>query len=193
MTHDNNIPFDLENTPLEIKTGLVKTGTQIAIEFRIATGSGAGGIVIEFGVSPAKYRIVHCSAQGSWTPFNQVLPTSVGKVWRFTKAKSVQGNGFMIHCNGMKLLDIVFSASTCSSNDWNTRWNRVVTKMILSSRYDRASDFYRPYQRYRPGNWYYLYNLSRALRALEWPCPLSSGAHASALILAFMTLGLSGD
>ena len=153
MTRDINIPFDLETTPLEIKTGIVKTGTQIAIDFNKDSGYSTGAILIEFGVSPAKFRIIRCSAKGSWTPFNQLILFSAKKVWRFTKTRTALGIGFMIHCNDLELLDIVISGLTCTDGDWR-RWTGEVTrKIFFHGTYDRASDYYRPYQRYRPGRY----------------------------------------
>ena len=46
MSRDINIPFDLETTPLEIKTGIVKTGTQMAIDFNKDSGYSTGAILI---------------------------------------------------------------------------------------------------------------------------------------------------
>ena len=144
------IPFDLENTPLEIKTGVSETAAKISMKFENSDGHEAAGFAIVFSTSPAKYRLYDCSMSGGigyWHSFNKEVTSKV-KIWRFTKTRTSEIR-VRIHCNDVELANVVLSDSFCGDNNWKTRWTRYVSQIFIS-KYDYASDFYRPYQ-LRPG------------------------------------------
>ena len=144
------VNFDLENTPLEIKTdSLSGSSHQIIVNFFNQQDENAGGVKILFR-SPMEYSIADCSSLT-----NKIFPTTptsdVNKVWRITLTKTlVTSDGtksitlvIQLHCNEVEVLNVELSDKECKS-DWSTNWNRDVTKIEFTS-FDTASDFYRIY------------------------------------------------
>ena len=100
--------FDLENTPLEIQTGVLKSGKKISIKFQNADDEPAGGFVIGFKNSPAQYRLYDCTHQNIWNNFNKDITSKV-KVWRFTKTTTFDETRVRIHYNDVQLVDVILS------------------------------------------------------------------------------------
>ena len=148
MQHDIKIDFDLENTPLEMKTDS-ETGSseKVDINFFNQQDDYAGGVKISF-TSPPTYFLIDCSLYAD-NHFSAVPTTStdVNKVWRITltKISSVTGDTkrLVIHRDDMVVLKVELSDTVCKS-DLSTNWNRDVTKIKFTSA-DSASDFYRIY------------------------------------------------
>ena len=143
--------FDLENTPLEIQTGVLKSGKKISIKFQDADDEPAGGFVIGFKNSPAQYRLYDCTHQNIWNNFNKDITSKV-KVWRFTKTTTFDETRVRIHYNDVQLVEVVLSSSVCAGgSDWTERWARDITQIVINHPIDTASDYYRPYK-LRPGD-----------------------------------------
>ena len=86
---DTYIPFDLESTPLQIKTdspGASGNNEQINIRPYTADGSAIGELAVKF-TSPMKYQIEHC--QSKWAEFTVQPPEEVDKIWTFQKTASI--------------------------------------------------------------------------------------------------------
>ena len=129
-----NIPFDLESTPLQIKTdSAAGSGAQMVVRLYDEQKSHTSSLVIQF-ISPMKYRVNHCVT--SYTVLPTQPPDDVDKIWTFTKTSTA----FIISCNGVELLNYVFSDS--SRSKCVPTWSRDVEKIDFH-RNDSASDFYR--------------------------------------------------
>ena len=127
------IQFDLESTPLQIKTDSI-TGNDAKIEVETYTADTfIGGLYVMFN-SPIRYYISYCA---SYTDL-PVQPTEeVDKIWTFRKTAT----SFTIECNGVEVLNYQFSDSTetyCVS-----KWGGDVVDQIKFRSTDTASDSYR--------------------------------------------------
>ncbi|KAL5255468.1 hypothetical protein ACHWQZ_G010890 [Mnemiopsis leidyi] len=79
------INYDLENSPLQIKTGsVVGSYEKESVLFRTAHDDHAGDVSLFF-TSPPQYRLDYCST--SWTNLPTVLPTETNKVWTITLSR----------------------------------------------------------------------------------------------------------
>ena len=145
VQRDEMINYDLESTPLQIKTdSAVGSEDILQVLFYTSTedSSWMARIWIRF-YSPPKYHIVPCS---DYTTFPSPLPSEVNKVWQITK---LSGPRITIHCNGVKVLDIEMSDSKCpDSGNWKTAWRKDIEKIVFVSS-DKASDYY---SYFLPGN-----------------------------------------
>nr|AFK75430.1 putative secretory peptide-20 [Pleurobrachia bachei] len=135
VVRDTLIPFDLESTPLQIKTDLTAgSEEQITVDTYNIGSSFIGGVGVKF-TSPIQYGISFCTT--SWT----VLPVQPGdevdKIWTIRKTTTA----VRIECNGLEVLNYQFSDSSASS--CVSRWGGDVVEKILFYAYDTASDSYR--------------------------------------------------
>ena len=138
------INFDLESTPLEIKTDSVAGSSEkVEINFFNQQDDYAGGVKISF-TSPPTYYLKDCSVYPDNT-FHNTPTTDVNKLWRITVTKTSDTRNFVIqlHCNDAEVLNVLLSDTVCAMG-WSTYWNRDVTKINFSV-YDTASDFYKTY------------------------------------------------
>ena len=133
------IKWDLESTPLEVRTNSV-LGSLDGLDLRLYSAGGdyAGQLHIRF-TSTLEYYIYWCST--SWINFPVTAPSATDKVWRITLTKTA-GVRLVIHCNDVEVLDILLSSTTCSHGSWSGVWNRDVTKIQIISG-DKASDYYK--------------------------------------------------
>ena len=131
-----NIPFDLESTPLQIKTDST-TGSEEMIyllPFK-EDGSSIGAVGVKF-TSPIQYAISNCA--NSWTDLTSSPPEEVDKIWTIQKTISA----LIIYCNGVEVLYYKFKGS--SDSRCVPRWGGDVVESILFNSGDSASDNYRP-------------------------------------------------
>eukprot|EP00116_Pleurobrachia_bachei_P005810 sb/3466072/ len=99
------IPFDLESTPLQIKT---RSGDQIKMYIILnAQDKSIGNSMVLF-TSPIQYFIGYCTS--SWTEFPVQPPDEVDKIWTIQKTATA----FIIECNGVEVLNHQFSDSSDS-------------------------------------------------------------------------------
>ena len=139
LQRDVDIKYDLENSPLQIKTDSPAGSNEYVFAyFYTAQRIWTGGVQIAF-TSPPKYSLTFCT---SWTNLPTALPTQTDKIWTITLIKT-SGIRLSIHCNDKEVLNIVMSSTTCSDNRWSEEWSRDMEKIQFSSR-DHASDYYRP-------------------------------------------------
>ena len=99
----------------------------------------AGDVVIYFTSTP-QYQLSFCSSSPTYFPSN--LPSEVDKIWRITLDRTA-GIRLMIHCNGVEVVNILMSDSTCGYRRWREWWSRDVEFIYFDSYYDSASDYYR--------------------------------------------------
>ena len=134
-----DINFDLENSPLQIKTDS-EVGSNEKVEVMFHSGfSSAGRVLLSF-YPPPKYSLSKCST--SWTNYLTDLPSETDKVWTITNSRVSGEIRVVIHCNDKEVLNVVLS-DTCSDSDWSEKWSWDVDKIHFSSASDTASDFYR--------------------------------------------------
>ena len=139
------INYDLENSPLQIKTNsvpgsLVGSDELVRVYFSTAGGDPAGGVYLYF-TSPPQYYLEYCSR--STTNFPTSLPTETDKIWTITLTRTSGTVSVIIHWNNKEVLNVALSSTTCSDSRWSTTWSREVEK-IMFHYYDTASDHYRP-------------------------------------------------
>lgn len=146
MVRNVHIDWDLEETPLEIRTdSALESDEQVIVRFHNAAGDEVG-VNLWFRTT-LQYLLPHCSE--SWTDLPTTPPSSVHKVWRITKVKT-SGIRVIVYCNGEEVLNVLLSDTTCSYSNWKEetwrdywKWNNDVEKIQFHSG-DKASDGYRP-------------------------------------------------
>ena len=151
VQRDIIIQLDLENTSLEIKTDST-LGSGDIVDIFLYTSQRRDGdynvprVAINFTSTP-RYYFHNCGS--FWTDFPTNLPAEVDKIWRITVDKTA-GIRVKIHCNGVEVLNVLLSDSTCRGyrGYWKKYWSRNFKKIYFRSS-DTASDYYRSGQ---PGN-----------------------------------------
>ncbi|KAL5255495.1 hypothetical protein ACHWQZ_G010913 [Mnemiopsis leidyi] len=133
------INYDLENSPLQIKTDSVVGSVELVNVWFYTQDNGAGGVFLYF-TSPPQYWLYYCST--SRTNFPTVLPTETNKVWTFTLSRVSGEIRVVITCNTVEVLNVVLSSTTCSDSSWSTYWSRDVEKILFNPSLDTASDYY---------------------------------------------------
>ena len=163
-TVDSNIPgwipvkrgekidYDLEQTPLEVKTDTEK-GEKEEVYLTLYDSHNSGpALILRLHDNP-HFLVGGCTSQ---TTFLTELPERRDKVWRVAK---LPGPRVQVHCNDVLVVDFPVSKSACVWNGWE-KWDNDVVKIVFHSRWDSASDFYRPFQGgnflflLRPGRYY---------------------------------------
>ena len=137
------IDFDLENTPLEIKTNsTIGSNEKIDVELYTAQEKLVGYLIIGFGQPASQYHIYRCIPLGA--NFSRTLPSVTDKIWRITLARTLTPR-IVIHCNEVEVLNFTLSNSTCEKTKlhWSYNWNRIPVAKIKFYRHDTASDSYR--------------------------------------------------
>jgi hypothetical protein len=133
------IDYDVENTPLEIKTNSeVGSNEKMDVYFRSAQGIIAFQIVIFFK-STVQYWIGYCSTSAK--KFPTTLPSAKEKVFRITLNRK-SGIRLKIECNEEEMVNVLISGTTCTDSRWSKYWSRDVEKIQFFSD-DTASDGYR--------------------------------------------------
>ena len=133
----------LENAPLKIKTDSTSGSEEtVQVWFYNSRHQVAGGFYIQFS-SPPKYKIFHCTEL--YTDFLSFIPSEVDKIWTFAK---LPGPKITLHCNGVKVVDVLLLGQTCDIKKWKNVWNRDA-KLILFNSEDSASDYY---YKHKPGS-----------------------------------------
>ena len=140
MQRDVDINFDLENSPLQIKTdSAVGSNEKVDVTFHSKYYS-AGGVLLFFS-SPPQYQLFSCNS--SPTNFPTDLPSETEKVWTITWSKVLIGRRrlVVIHCNDKEVINVEFSSEACTSDIWIQAWDSDIEKINFND--DTASDFYR--------------------------------------------------
>ena len=141
MQADVKINYDLENSPLQIKTNSeVGSNEEVRISFLSDKETLVGGIDLIF-TSTMKYKIWFCSIKND---FPHDLPPDTDKIWTLslTRTTSIR---LVIHCNNVEVLNFVLSDTTCTNEDidsWSSRWSSEIVKIKFTDK-SKASDYYK--------------------------------------------------
>ena len=131
MQRGTKVDFDLEKTPLEIKTDSVAAAgnsdnlwvfffSEYISADEASDHTYAGGVKIFF-TYPPKYFLVDCSLNSQGYDFPTSPTTEVNKVWRITVAKTYVTRRFVIHCNEVEVLNVQLADDFCEGiKDWST-------------------------------------------------------------------------
>ena len=139
MELGTKIDFDLENTPLEIKTESALGSDEIMkVRFFSANQEIAGGIFLEFSSSPT-FRIFNCKSF-SINPTD--FPTNIIKIWRITLSRNFGKQRLVVHCNDAEVLNHVISETKCDDVSWSSKWGEKIVKIRFHDD-DTASVQYR--------------------------------------------------
>ena len=130
------IPWNLEATPLQIKTNST-LGSDKTI--RLAMGQKEsnyiGLVQVKFS-STVQYEIGYCA--NDWTDLPVQPPVEVEKIWKITKTETA----FIITCNNVEVLNYLF-AGISAGGKCVPRWGGDVVGRIWFRVTDTASDCYR--------------------------------------------------
>ena len=137
MELEDPTEWDLESTPLEIKTDSV-LGSTDKVAVVLLSGNAYTGVIYLFFTSPQQYHLSWCTVGNYNLHVNP--PSDNEKIWRISLTRTA-GVRLVIHCNEVEVLDKLLSALSCKSG-WDTYWNKDVTKIKFESG-DTASDYYR--------------------------------------------------
>ena len=128
------IPWDLEATPLQIKTdSALGSNKLIKMWMYNNGGSNIADLIVKFS-SPMQYYLWNCS---KWTNLPVQPPVKVDKIWTITKTHT----SLRITCNNVEVLNYKFADS--SDSNCVPRWGGNVVGKIIFKKSDSASDFYR--------------------------------------------------
>eukprot|EP00116_Pleurobrachia_bachei_P007648 sb/3467910/ len=133
---DVKIPWDLEGTPLQLKTdSKLGSGQIMRVEmYKNDSSSYVGGVEMRLS-SLVRYRIYHCI--NSYTDLPVELPVEVEKIWTIIKT----GTALIITCNNVEVLNYLFADS--SNTKCVKKLGGDVVEMFKFHGWDAASDFYR--------------------------------------------------
>nr|AFK75453.1 putative secretory peptide-43 [Pleurobrachia bachei] len=130
-----NITWDLETTPLQIKTNsTLGSGKVIRVGMYDNNGTWLGAVVVKF-FPTMLYVIGYCT--GEWQNLPVQPPVEVDKIWTIAKTDTA----FIVMCNGVEVLNYLFANS--SNSDCVPNWGGDVVEEIQFRIHDTASDFYR--------------------------------------------------
>eukprot|EP00116_Pleurobrachia_bachei_P008664 sb/3468926/ len=129
------IPWDLEGTPLQIKTNsTLGSDERIWVLMYDKDSSSIGGVAVQFS-SPIKYGINYCITNQPDLPVQP--PVEVEKIWTITKTKTA----LIVTCNNVEVVNYLFADSPLDS--CVTRWGGdLVNGIKFVNDFDTASDFY---------------------------------------------------
>ena len=135
MKKNIDIPYDLENSPLKIKTdSAIGSGHLVRVIFRRPAGQYAGVIILLR--STPWYNLNDC--QRSYTEIPTSLPEDHNRIWKITKTSDPLG--ILIHCNDKEILNFQFSDTTCTERSWRSQWGQEMKRINFYG--DTASDYY---------------------------------------------------
>nr|AFK75462.1 putative secretory peptide-52 [Pleurobrachia bachei] len=130
------IPWDLEATPLQIKTdSTLGSGDRIVVWMYDKNSTYISSVGVNFS-SPMKYLIQYCT--NSYTDLPVQPPVEVDKIWTFTKTETA----FIITCNDVEVVNYLFADS--SNSGCFPKWGGSDVEQIqVDTNWGKASDFYR--------------------------------------------------
>ena len=138
MVKNKVINYDLENSPLRIKTDSA-IGSKHIVRVYFYTSSSmtlAGGVIIRLNDNPDSY--LH-QCRHSYASFPTSLPEDNNRIWNITK--TLNPLGIMIHCNNVEILNMQFTDKTCTTRSWKSHWDKAMKRIRF---HDTASDYYLP-------------------------------------------------
>jgi len=147
------IDFDMENTPLALKTdSVINSGDAVTITFNrqvSATYEMIGVLNIKFE-DKLTYNLANCDPFGTYHDFDSNPPQPSGAdknlLWRITVDRT-SGVRIIIHCNNKEVANVPIgvSGTRCTASTTNQQqWGKQINKIEFDPG-DTASDYYRPY------------------------------------------------
>ena len=141
MKKNIDILYDLENSPLMIKTdSAIGSGKQEIVKFYPSEGQQAGGIIIRLQATP-QYYLYGC--RQSYTDLSTPLPADDNRILTITKTSDPLG--ILVHCNDKEILNLQFSNTTCIGgyykDNWRKYWGQQLKRIYFHS-WNSASNFY---------------------------------------------------
>ncbi|XP_063692490.1 uncharacterized protein LOC134824513 [Bolinopsis microptera] len=142
---ETKIEFDLERTPLQIKT--IQGKDVISVWFYDESGASSGKIFLRglksssVSLFPPRYELYDCMPTQN-LPHHFVLPIDSDTVWTITK--KFPGPRITVQCNEVTVVDVTMSDEVCTTTYWNTPWSKDVSKIKFHPTLDTASKYYRP-------------------------------------------------
>ena len=131
---EKKIPADLQTQQLQIKTvSVAGSYDRISLYFYAGDSRTAGGMSIWLS-APIKYWISYCNSK--YSPFPIIPPETQENIWGILRTD----RGITIECNGVVVLEIDVSRSTCEHEYYDV-WTSSVKMIEFSS--DTASRKYR--------------------------------------------------
>ena len=128
-----HIPWDLEATPLQIKTDSLLDSDKIWVDMCNKDSSYISNVAVKFS-SQMYYSIHYCTSGWINLPVQHLV--EAGKVWTFTKTKTA----IIITCGNVEVVNYLFADS--SRSDCAVMLAGDVVEQIKFPSYD-TSDFYR--------------------------------------------------
>eukprot|EP00116_Pleurobrachia_bachei_P009338 sb/3469600/ len=132
------IPWDLEETPLQIKAVHELSDKTIFLQLRLnfndSASSWISNVVVTFS-SPVQFKIDRCI--GDFTDLPVQPPVEMDKIWTIVKAETA----LIITCNDVEVLNYLFADSSNSKCVEVVGGN--VVNVISFIKHDTASNFYR--------------------------------------------------
>ena len=137
---DVYIDYDLENSPLQIRTNSVEgSDEQVELHLYTAQKNYTADVFIYF-TSPPQYLLGLCTSFR--TNFPTTLPSEIEKVWTITLSRTSGERRVVIHCNNKEVINVVMSHTSCGYSEWSKYWREIKKIYFCSS--GSASDYYRP-------------------------------------------------
>ena len=139
------IDHDADSNTLEIKTDSeLGSGDRVRVFFFDAGGQlSESSTVIVYFTSPMQYYVNHCTKR---VDFPTAPPTAIEKIWRITLTTNPEPR-VQIHCNGLEVVNILISDSTCKKGWKRKSWAKKKVKIKFAPD-DNAADYYD----FSPGN-----------------------------------------
>jgi len=147
------IDYDLESTPIEIKTTTASnSGESIGVKFFDSQKGQVGSYMVLFNTAKdPSYSIGGCHGDKPFDSFPTV-PQGENMIWRFSKIvddSAPDDITIQIHCNDNKLVDHKLSDTICTQQPngaWKqTYWSKSVKKISFDTGVGSKSEFYRGY------------------------------------------------
>ena len=144
METNKLIEYDLENSPIRIKTDSpIGSGNTVFFQTFSFNSLQIGRISIQLATVP-KYQITFCHNSKKEFPVSIPASDNEKRVWKITKLS--QPVRIIIHCDNTEILNLQLSESICSNHkaNWMNFWGKEIKRIKFIS--DSASDFFSPAQ-----------------------------------------------
>ena len=132
-----NITWDLETTPLQIKTdSTLGSGDRIWVYVNDAVNVNVRRMMVTFSDNTYQYGIYMCNNED----FPVQPKAGVDKIWTIAKTETA----LTITCNGVQVLNFVFADAPNNKPAACVQWwgGDIVEQIRFSGGADTASDFY---------------------------------------------------
>lgn len=141
------IEFNLEKSPLYIKTVNIMTSDSLTVKFFDDKNEEAGGVDISVGAAP-QYSLSYCNKGYNDFEDSSILSGLItggnDVIWTITKTPGQGGKAHRIEIklNENSIANYNFDISDDCDHDDRNNWNREVKKILFSD-WETASDFYK--------------------------------------------------